>query len=146
VIEPLTISFEVKCGVRHAFEVWTSKIDGWWPAEHTFSGEKGVSVVLERRVGGRIFERTADGTEHDWGEVTLWDPPSRFGYLWHLRSTREVATDVEISFAELADAATRVDIVHTGWERLGERGQHWQDVNQGGWSGLLPGYIAAAEA
>jgi hypothetical protein len=146
VIEPLTLSFEVKCSARHAFDVWTSRVDAWWPAGHTYSGEPDVSVILERHVGGRIYERTTDGIEHEWGEVTVWDPPVRFGYLWHLRSKREVATDVEISFVEVDEAETRVDIVHSGWERLGEGGQDWQTVNLGGWSGVLPHYISAAEA
>jgi hypothetical protein len=25
---------------------------------------------MQGRVGGRIYERTAEGVEHDWGEVT----------------------------------------------------------------------------
>jgi hypothetical protein len=146
VIEPLTLSFEVKCGVRHAFEVWTSRVDTWWPTAHTHSGEKGVRVYLERHIGGRIYERTTDGTEHEWGEVTVWDPPVRFGYLWHLRSQREVATDVDINFVEVDAGLTRVDIVHSGWDRLGEGGEPWQKVNQGGWAGVIPDYVAAAES
>ena len=145
-IEPLELSFDVACGVRHAFEVWTSKIDSWWPTSHSFTGEANLQVVLERRLGGRIYERTSDGTEYDWGEITVWDPPVRFGYLWHLMSQRERATDVEVRFVEVDESSTRVEIVHTGWERLGEGGQDWRDQNFGGWSGVLPQFIAAAEA
>ncbi|MFI7065170.1 hypothetical protein ACIBL3_29545 [Kribbella sp. NPDC050124] len=32
-------------------------------------------MVLERRLGGRIYERTQAGDEIDWGEITAWDPP-----------------------------------------------------------------------
>jgi hypothetical protein len=146
VIEPLTYSFDVACSVHHAFETWTSKIDSWWPAGHTYSGEADASVVLEPRVGGRIYERTSDGAEHEWGEVTVWDPPVKFGYLWRLRKRREDGTDVEIRFTEVNDDATRVEIVHTGWERLGAGGSDWRERNTSGWSGVLPHYIAAAEA
>jgi uncharacterized protein YndB with AHSA1/START domain len=83
VIEPLRMSFEVGCPAAHAFDVWTSKISRWWPADHTVSAEAGLEVVLEGRPGGRIFERTTAGAEFDWGEVTVWEPPTRLVYLWH---------------------------------------------------------------
>ena len=57
-IEPLRMSFEVSCPVDHAFDVWTSKIARWWPADHSVSGENGLHVVLEGRPGGRIFVTT----------------------------------------------------------------------------------------
>jgi hypothetical protein len=53
---------------------------------------------------------------------------------------------VEISFVELEDGRTRVDIVHSGWERLGAEAQSWRDRNYAGWSGVLPPFIAAAQA
>jgi hypothetical protein len=101
--------------------------------------------VLEDRVGGRIFERAPDGTEHEWGEVTVWEPPVRLGYLWHLRRDRADATDVDIRFVELAAGTTRVEIVHTGWQRLGAGGQDWRDRNRAGWETLLPHFVAAVE-
>ncbi len=67
--------------IRLSFEVWTDRIDQWWPADHTASGEPDTTVILEPRPGGRIFERTTSGVEHDWGEVTIWEPPARLGYL-----------------------------------------------------------------
>jgi len=102
VIEPLRMSFEVSCPVDHAFDVWTSKIARWWPADHSVSGENGLLVVLE-----------AD------------------------------ATEVEIRFIDQGNATTRVEIEHRGWERLGARGASWRDANRGGWSTLLPHYVAA---
>ena len=72
---------------------------------------------MEGRVGGRIFERTRDGQEWDWGEVTVWEPPSRLVYLWHLKRDRAEATEVEIRFGPTAPDGTRVDIEHRGWER-----------------------------
>ena len=39
-------------------------------------------------MGGRILERTTDGAEHDWGEVTAGEWPGRLGYLWFLRGDR----------------------------------------------------------
>jgi hypothetical protein len=146
VIEPIRLAFEVDCPNEHAFRVWTDRLGSWWPADHTASGEDDLTVVLEGRPGGRIFERTASGTEHDWGEVTVWQPPTRLGYLWHLRRDRTDATEVEISFTGLADGRTRVEIEHRGWERLGVEGEAWRDRNHAGWATLLPHYRRAISA
>jgi uncharacterized protein YndB with AHSA1/START domain len=144
VIEPIRLSFDVDCPPDRAFRVWTARISQWWPADHTVSAETGLAVVMEGRPGGRIFERTAAGVEHDWGEVTVWEPPTRLGYLWHLRRDRADATEVEIRFVPGGPATTRVEIEHRGWERLGADGREWRDRNYGGWSTLLPHFVAAA--
>ena len=89
-------------------------------------------VVLQGGVGGRIYERTADGVEHDWGEVTVWEPPTRLAYLWHLGRDRADATEVEIRFLAQGAAATRVEIEHRGWERLGSSAGEWRDRNVAG--------------
>jgi hypothetical protein len=143
VIEPIRLSFDVDCPADHAFRVWTDRIGQWWPEDHTTTGEAELVVVLEGRPGGRIFERTAAGIEHDWGEITVWEPPARFGYLWHLRRDRADATEVEIRFVDRG-ATTRVEIEHRGWERLGAEGEAWRDRNLGGWATLLPHFVEAA--
>jgi uncharacterized protein YndB with AHSA1/START domain len=143
VIEPIELRVEVGCPPARAFEVWTAEIGRWWPGGHTVSGRPGTQVVLERGRGGRIYERTIDGVEHDWGEVTTWDPPHRLGYLWHIRRDRADATEVLIGFEANGLDGTTVHIVHTGWERLGADGQQWRDANTGGWDSLLPHYVAA---
>ena len=94
--EPLSITFDVDCSPEHAFDVWTSRIDTWWPRDHTV--RQAVAVVLQRHLGGRIYERDADGVEHDWGEITAWEPPSRLAYSWHIGRSAGEATDVEIRF------------------------------------------------
>jgi uncharacterized protein YndB with AHSA1/START domain len=144
--EPLTMSFEVACPVEHAFDVWTSRISSWWPPDHTVTGRADLEVVLQSGVGGRIFERTPDGVEHDWGEVTVWDPPTQLVYLWHLAQDRADATEVEIRFLPRGKGATRVEIEHRGWERLGRAGEDRRRRNRGGWEGVLPHYRAAVTA
>jgi uncharacterized protein YndB with AHSA1/START domain len=137
VTEPLEIAFEVGCSPEHAFEVWASRTSQWWPYDHSVSAEPGLSVTFEPRPGGRIYERTPSGAEHDWGEVLAWEPPARLVYLWHLASDRSDATEVEVRF-ESAGAGTSVTIVHTGWERLGSSADVRRRRNPAGWSGHLP--------
>jgi uncharacterized protein YndB with AHSA1/START domain len=141
VTEPLRLSFFVACPPGHAFDVWTRQISRWWPADHTATGAAGSEVVLEGRPGGRILERTAAGEEIDWGEVSIWEPPRRLVYWWHLRRDRADATEVEIAFRD-SPGGTLVEIEHRGWERLGAAGPDWRQANQGGWATLLPHYVA----
>jgi hypothetical protein len=141
-IEPLRVVFDVACPPSHAFAVWTERFDQWWPRSHTVSGNP-ATVALEPHVGGRLFERTADGAEIVWGQITEWAPPTRFAYLWHIRRDRADATDVVVTFRAVGDERTRVEIVHSGWERLGVEGPTWRDANRGGWDGLLPSFVAA---
>jgi uncharacterized protein YndB with AHSA1/START domain len=137
------MSFTVACPVEHAFAVWTSGIGAWWPPGHTVTGQAGVAVVLESGVGGRIYERTPGGAEHDWGEVTVWKPPTHLAYRWHLGRDRTGATEVEIRFAAEGSTATRIEIEHRGWEQLGSAGGDWRERNRAGWNSLLPHFQAA---
>jgi activator of Hsp90 ATPase-like protein len=139
---PLRLSFDVACSVEHAFAVWTSDIGTWWPRDHTVSGQP-EQVVLQGEVGGRIYERTREGVEHDWGEVTAWDPPGSLSYLWHLGRGRDAATEVEIQFVAQGDGMTRIAIEHRGWDRLGAEAAEWRDRNQFGWDSLIPHFRAA---
>jgi uncharacterized protein YndB with AHSA1/START domain len=142
-IQPLRIAFEVECSPDHAFDTWTGKATSWWPPAHTVSHERGAEIVFEPRVGGRIFERTADGRVIDWGHITEWDRPRRIRYSWRIATDPSNATDVSIVFRR-APRGTRIEIEHGGWDRLGEIGQAWRDANRAGWDGVLPSYTEAA--
>ena len=133
---PLRITFDVACPAEHAFATWTSRIGTWWPPDHTVTGDRDLAIVLESGVGGRIYEQAPDGTEHEWGQVTVWQPPTRLAYRWYLGRDQADATEVEICFRPHGDN-TRIDIEHRGWERVGA---DWRDRNRIGWQTLLPHY------
>ncbi len=133
-IDPVRLAFEVDCTPEDAFTTWTVDISKWWPRDHTASGEDSVVIGFEPGTGGRIFERTAAGREIDWGEVTVWDPPTRLAYSWHLGADRHHATDVAVTFTATTAGGTLVELVHSGWDRLGEAGPQRRDLNQSGWS------------
>jgi uncharacterized protein YndB with AHSA1/START domain len=138
-MEPLELDFTVSCPPEHAFEMWAERTSMWWPHGHSVSGEPGLTVTFEPRSGGRIYERTPEGAEHDWGEVLVWEPPHRLAYLWHLRFDRADATEVEVTFAA-AGSGTAVSIVHRGWERLGAKGPERRERNRMGWAGVTQHY------
>ena len=142
-IEPIQLAFAVACPVEQAFEIWTGRTSTWWPVGHTVSAAADLTVVFEPRAGGRIYERTPGGVEHEWGEILAWEPPTRLVYTWHLMVDRTDATEVEIRFRDRGDATTDVEIEHRGWDRLGAAGRARRDANGVGWAGVLPQYVAA---
>ena len=139
---PLRISVDVACHADRAFELWTTRIDMWWPPDHTISGEA-ATVIMESGVGGRILERTADGVEYEWGTVRQWEPPGRLGYTWYLGGSPDEATDVTVVFIDMGDS-TLVEIEHRGWERLGDEAAVRRKRNRIGWETLLPHFATAA--
>jgi len=140
--EPLRLEFSVRCSPERAFETWATEASLWWPHDHSVSADPGITVTYEPRVGGRIYERTPTGVEHDWGEVVTWEPPTRIVYLWHLARDRSDATEVEVTFRSEGDA-TLVVIEHLGWDRFGASGPELRERNRLGWSGVIPHYEAA---
>ena len=118
-MEPIVVEFEVRASPQHAFDVWTTMPSLWWPRSHTVSQDPDLTVVFEPYPGGRIYEMTSDGSEHEWGEVLVWEPPLRLDYLWHLFFDRSEATEIMVTFVETGEGS-RVRLVQTGFERLGE--------------------------
>jgi len=144
-MDPLQLEFTVECPVEDAFDLWARRTAMWWPKGHSVSADPDLVVTIEPRVGGRIFERTPAGAEHDWGEVLAWEPPRRLAYLWHLRFDRSDATEVEVTFQPAGDG-TAVRIVHSGWARLGAKAGERRERNKKGWAGVLEHYRAACAA
>ena len=121
-LAPVTLSLELKCSAAHAFKVFTAEVAKWWPLDsHSVELEKAKGVVFEAKVGGRIYEIGADGTEHLWGTVLDCRASDYLKYTWHPGGDpKDVHTEVEVTFVETGKTS-RLDLVHTGFERYGER-------------------------
>jgi hypothetical protein len=60
----------LKVPQAHAFSVFTEHFGRWWPlATHKIGKEPALTAIIEPKLGGRWFERSASGTECDWGRV-----------------------------------------------------------------------------
>jgi uncharacterized protein YndB with AHSA1/START domain len=130
-----TISVDLP--VDRAFRLYTERIASWWPlGTHSVAGEDAETLVLEPHEGGRIYERTTTGQEHTWGTIVGWEPPRRLVHTWHPGREPDSAQQVEIGF-EPEGAGTRVELVHTGWERLGERAKDVFANYDSGWDYVL---------
>lgn len=143
-IDPVTVSVVVEREPEDAFALFTEHTADWWPmAAFSVGGEHAKDVVLEGRTGGRIFERTDDGEEHDWGRITTWEPPVRLAVAWHPGGDPETPTEWDATFEAEGDGRTRVTLVHSGWERLGDRGPQMREAHVSGWQTVLEPYVAA---
>jgi uncharacterized protein YndB with AHSA1/START domain len=140
-VDPIRQTVTVHGGIDHAFAVFTDGVGGWWPVRNHSIGEDEIdTIVIEGHVGGRVLERWRDGREQPWGEVTAWDPPHRVAMTWH-PNPNVVATAVEVVFEALGPASTRVQLVHSGWERLSPddvpgRRDHYEQ----GWPAVLAAF------
>ena len=148
--QELTIRKEVTvdCSPEQAFETYTERISSWWPLEtHSVGGGSGTppeEVVLEPHVGGRFYERSASGEEHEWARVLVWEPPHRLVVDWHV-NPESPATELEVTFTP-EGGKTRVELEHRGWERYGDMGKEASGDYSSGWEQVLGRFVDAADA
>ena len=95
-----------------------------------------MDCAIEPRVGGRVFERAADGRETSWGTVPAYDPPYRLAFSWVVQLPAEQAQLVEIRFAA-EDRGTRVELTHSGWEKLGDAAAGRRERYDRGWGRIF---------
>ena len=142
---PVRRSVEVAAPLEDAFRLFTDGIATWWPlGYYSVGGERATAVVFEPAVGGRIYEVMDDAGHADWGRVTAWEPPHRIVFSWHPGADPEVATEVEIRFAADGPDATRVELEHRHWERLGQRAADGRASYVPGWGEVLERYADVA--
>ena len=146
-IQPVVVGIDVRRGIEEAFRVFTAEIGTWWPvAAHSVEPDKVETVVLEPRVGGRLYERWHDGGQADWGRVLAWEPPARLLLAWSPNPDRPAPTEVEVRFVAVEPDHTRVELEHRGWERLGDLAAQARSSYEGGWPGVLDAFAGAAMA
>lgn len=139
-IAPVRKSITVPWKPAVAFRRFTDGIAQWWPlTSHGVSGSAEAGVTFEGRVGGRVYETAPDGTEHLWGTVTEWDPPRRVVFTWHPGRPVDTRQEVEVTF-QPAGEGSRIDLVHSGWEHLGERAAGIRANYDTGWDLVLGRY------
>jgi len=152
-VAPVRKSITVKAGAERAFEVFTQGIDTWWPRTHHIGKSPMKKAIIEGRAGGRCYSEQVDGTDCDWGEVLVWEPPRRFVMAWKIthqwgyEPDVKKASEVEVRFTPLEGGSTRVDLEHRYFERHGAGGAVMRAAvdSTGGWNDLLQLYAAQAD-
>lgn len=121
------------------FRVFTEELGSWWPIEtHSIYEDTAGVAVFETREGGRLYERTSDGVEADWGFVTAWDPPHGFTVSWKPNlDPGAPRTEFTVRFAPIDESSTRLDLEHTGWEAFGDEAAAVRGGYETGWDVVL---------
>lgn len=136
-IPPLHRTITVPWSPERAFTRFTAELGSWWPLRsHSVGGARTVRCGFEGRVGGQLYEELADGSRSVWGTVLAWEPPSRAVFTWHPGRTPDTAQQVEIRFTA-EGRGTRLDLIHTGWERLGAAARKTRRAYPLGWIYVL---------
>ena len=143
-------TLEIRASREKAFQVFTDGINRWWPKTHTVGETPLKQAVVEPRLGGRWYGLSEGGVEDLWGHVLAWEPPARLVLSWQIngqfKPDLSVHTEVELRFSDLGGGLTRVDLEHRGLENLGAGGDEARLRMDGGWSLILSGFQASAEA
>ena len=145
-IEPVRKELKVNLSAETAFRLFTEGLNKWWPlATHSVGEEKAENCFFEGRVGGRIYEVMKDGKQADWGKVLVWEPYDKVSFTWHPGRTSDTAQEVTVTFSE-SSGGTIVELVHTGWEALGEKAATARNGYVTGWDFVLGKYLEAVKA
>jgi uncharacterized protein YndB with AHSA1/START domain len=119
-------SVTVNIPLELAWSIFTERPIEWWPSSHVLVKSPRESITFEPQVGGRYFERAVDGTECQWGAILEWSPPKRLAMTWRIDGhwqmldNDEKASEIEVSFAEIAPDVTEIELAHVKLWRHGE--------------------------
>ena len=145
VVPPVIKVVEYAGTPEQAFTRFTAEFGVWWPlATHSLARKtEGVSVAFENlEPGGQLVERWSTGEAHVWGTITAIDPHVRIAFTWHVGRKENQAQLIELTFEATAPGRTRVQLVHSGWEALGETAATRRHEYHEGWNIVLSRYAA----
>ncbi|HEV2309154.1 MAG TPA: SRPBCC family protein [Acidimicrobiia bacterium] len=143
-------SVTVDAPIERAFDVFTTGIASWWPAEHHILEAELAGMTFEPRVGGQIIDRGVDGSECRWARVLAYDPPQRVVFSWDLNQQFQLEPDlaktseVEVRFHAEGPDRTRVELEHRHLDRHGDGWEGMRDAlgSPDGWPHELEAFAA----
>ena len=129
-------SLHVDAPPQRAWEAFVERTGEWWPIEtHSTAKEQVVDV---RIADGVLVEVRRDGSTGEWADVLEADAPRRLVLSLRVSPERRGPTRVEVTFAAEGDG-TRVELVHSGWERYEDGAEASADYRTG-WDVVLAGF------
>lgn len=139
------VEVTVNGSAEKAFRVFTERCNDWWPSDYKLGETDRKEIIMEPHVGGRWYERDADGVECEWGRVLAWAPPHHLVISWQIgvgfvpNQNPKLASRVEIRFIEDRPNKTTIKLIHSQFEKHGKGWETMRDsiAGDGGWLGLF---------
>ena len=143
-IAPIVHSVVVKASPERAFTLFTADFGKWRPAMMTIGATPAVTIEIEPKEDGTMFERAADGAVTLWGKVLVWAPPERLVFTWQISSQwtydPEILTEVEVKFELAGEGRTKVTLTHSKLEAFGADATNHAEHLRNGWPGALAAF------
>lgn len=129
------------------FQVFTQKMDAWWPKTHHVGKTPMTEMVLENHQGGRWYSKHEDGSEVNVGIVLAWRPFDLLILNWQIDANFQcdpsIRSAVEVRFIPEGNQ-TRVKMEHKDLDRLGQGSKAIESMDEG-WGMILNLYQNVAE-
>jgi len=139
----------VKASQQTAFNVFTQKMDAWWPRTHHVGSTPMVESVLEQKPGGRWYSRHEDGSEVNVGYILTWNPFGQVVLIWQIdgnfKCYPELVTEVEVNFIPDGHGTTRVTLEHRDLQKMAGGAKNVEAMDDG-WGMIMELYKGVADA
>ncbi len=139
-MEPITETRSLTCTSADAFTAFTVRVGEWWPPSYSPDPDTLDTVAIEPMIGGRVFMRMVDGTEHDFGEVTSWRPGDMYAQTWTMAQDPDHPSSLTVTFTPTGEGC-EVRLQHGGWH---DGNAAYRD-KFGDWSLILDQYAEEAQ-
>ena len=113
-VSAIAFEYSLPCSPERAFDVYVARIGEWWHQDYTANAETLQDVIIEPRVGGRVYATHSDLGEHDWGEVVVFEPGRRLVHTFTLAQDPTHPTEVAVEFVDAGGRCT-LRFAHGGW-------------------------------
>ena len=142
-LRPIVHEYGLRCDPQGAFAIYTTRIGDWWDRRYSANPETFESATIEPWVGGRIYASHTDLGQHDWGEVTGWQPGSRVVHSFTLAQDPSHPSEVAARFEPAEDGrGCSFRFEHGGWTEINVATRE----KFGDWPVMLDRFVALLEA
>jgi hypothetical protein len=142
-VDPIVHEYALGCDAESAFVIYTTRIRDWWDPRYSANPETFESATIEPWVSGRVYASHEDLGQHDWGEVTLWQPGRRVVHTFTLAQDPSHPSEVAAKFEPGENGPGCIfRFEHGGWNETNAATRE----KFGDWPVMLDRFAALVEA